>query len=340
MTADGPPTLTDGVVTLRAWRDDDVDAARAGHDEEIAGWFGFPRVVPTREEQQRAVDAWRRDYADGRRRVAFVVEGADGALAGTVEVRDLGQSTGELSWALYAGQRGRGYATRAVRLLVRYAFEDLGLTRLQARVHPENDRSIRLAHRTGMRNEGHSRAAPGSGERDHVLLARLVDDPAPGDRAGFRALLNSFLPRKRIIAQALLRDPDGRVLMCHPTYKDDWDLPGGVVEELESPRSAVGREVTEELGLVLPMGLLVLTDWLPPWGGWDDALSLVFDAGVHEAALLDGIVLQAREIREARFLSVDQIRERSADYTARRVESALLALTADGPGFTESGRAV
>ncbi len=300
MTTDGPPTLTDGVVTLRAL--------------------------------SNASGASRGDSAE----TAFTVE-VDGRPAGTVGVRTVDESTGELSWAVDEAHRGRGYATRAVRLLVRYAFVDLGLTRLQARVPPDNHRAIRLARRTGMRNEGQSRAAPGTGVGDHVLLARLVDDPEPGDRAGFRALLNSFLPRKRVIAQALVRDGDGRVLMCHPTYKDDWDLPGGVVEERESPHTAAGREVLEELALDLPIGVLVLTDWLPPWGGWDDALCLVFDAGVHEASMLDGVVLQAREIREAQFLTVDQIRSRSADYTARRVAAALTALER-GPVFTESGR--
>ena len=47
----------------------------------------------------------------------------------------------------------------------------------------------------------------------------------------------------------LVRDPDGRVLLCQLTYKRDWDLPGGVVEVGESPRLAVRREVEEELGL-------------------------------------------------------------------------------------------
>ena len=38
---DEQPTLTDGTVTLRAWRDDDVAEAVAGHDDEIvvAGHF-------------------------------------------------------------------------------------------------------------------------------------------------------------------------------------------------------------------------------------------------------------------------------------------------------------
>ena len=121
---------------------------------------------------------------------------------------------------------------------------------------------------------------------------------------GFRALLNSFLPRKRAISQMLVRDHDGRVLLCQLTYKSDWDLPGGVVEVGESPQLAVAREVEEELGLTLEAGPLLLTDWLPPWSGWDDALCLVFDGGVHPEAVLDGIVRQEREIRDAEFCTV------------------------------------
>jgi RimJ/RimL family protein N-acetyltransferase/8-oxo-dGTP pyrophosphatase MutT (NUDIX family) len=337
---DGPPTLTDGVVTLRAWEDEDVDAAIAGQDEEIAHWFGFSTAKPTREQQQDAVRQWRRDYTDGRRRVSFVVE-AEGRPAGTVEVRDIGQSTGELSWALYAGHRGHGYATRAIRLLAEYAFSELGLSRLQARVEPDNVRAIRLARRSGFRNEGVLRVARGTGGRaeaeQYVLLARLRDDPPPGDRAGFRALLNSFLPLKRTIAQNLIRDPEGRVLLCHPAYKDDWDLPGGVIERMESPRAAAGREVLEELGLEVTVGPLLLADWLPPWGGWDDALCLVFDGGVYHSSLLDAAVYQATEVREARFCGAEEVRRLAADYTARRVEAALAALAGQGPVYTESG---
>ena len=35
------PTLTDGTITLRPWRDDDVAEAVAGHDDEMALWFGW-----------------------------------------------------------------------------------------------------------------------------------------------------------------------------------------------------------------------------------------------------------------------------------------------------------
>ena len=268
---------------------------------------------------------------------AFAVE-AGGRVVGSVGLRDIGESTGEITYALESSTRGQGYATRAVRLVVEYAFGELGLGRVQARVGTDNVAAVRVARRAGLRNEGVVRVALDVGGDDYALLARLRDDPSPSERGGFRALLNSFLPRKRVIAQALVRDESGRVLMCHPTYKDDWDLPGGVVEVRESPREAAAREVLEELGLRLPLGRLVLADWMPPWGGWDDALCLVFDAGVHPASVLDGVVLQAREIRATAFISTGEVHARAADYTARRVDAALASLEGTGAAFTESGR--
>jgi 8-oxo-dGTP pyrophosphatase MutT (NUDIX family) len=274
-----------------------------------------------------------RPVGDGE---GFMIE-AGGQPVGVVRIRDVGESTGEITYSIDRAYRGQGYATRAVRLLVEYAFGDLGLGRVQARVPPEDPRSVRVARRAGLRNEGVVRVPPGAGEA-YLLLARLRDDPSPTEHGGFRALLNSFLPRKRVIAQALVRDEAGRVLLCHPTYKDDWDLPGGVVEVRESPREAASREVLEELALRLPAGRLVLADWLPPWGGWDDALCLVFDGGVRPASILDDVVLQARELRAAAFCTVDEVHDRAADFTARRVDAALAALDRDGAAFTESGR--
>ena len=337
------PTLSDGVVVLRPWRDADVEAAVAGHDEEMAYWFGWPASGPSVERHREAVKNWRQAYDDGRRVVSFVVE-AEGQVVGSVEVRDLGNRTGGLSWALYAGHRGRGYATRAVRLLSDYAMGALGMERVQAEVDVENEKSLRVATRAGLHREGVKRVTPGMADRPEatamVVLARLATDPPITDGTGFRALLNSFLPRKRAIAQMLVRDRGGRVLMCQLTYKNDWDLPGGVVEVGESPQLAVTREVEEELGLDIKAGPLLLTDWLPPWGGWDDALCLVYDGGEHDPSITDQIVAQVREIRSAEFCTLDEVRARSADFTARRIEAALANLEGPegtGPSYTESG---
>ncbi len=335
----GPqPELTDGVVVLRPWRDEDIDPARLGHDEEIARRFGFEEVVPSRDRQAEAVERWRASYDDNRSTVNFLIE-FEGVPVGNVEVRTKDLRIGELSWVLYSGHRGQGLASRAVALLVNYAIEELGLTRVEAYVNPANERSMRVATRAGLRREGVLRGRETLfGERhDTVLFARLATDPPISDPGGFRELLNSFLPRKRAISQMLVRDTADRVLLCRLTYKNDWDLPGGVVEVHESPMLAVAREVEEELGLVLKAGRLLLTDWLPSWSGWDDALCLVFDGGAHDPSVVDEIVVQPREIRAAEFCTLEEVRERCADFTARRVEAALAHL--DSPGaYTESGR--
>jgi 8-oxo-dGTP pyrophosphatase MutT (NUDIX family) len=196
----------------------------------------------------------------------------------------------------------------------------------------------RIATFSGLMREGVARGVS-EGQEDRIVYARLIDDTPLEDPSGFRSLLNSFLPRKRAIAQMLIRSTDDRVLLCQLTYKRDYDLPGGVVEVTESPQLAVMREVKEELQLDVPAGRLLLTDWLPPWGGWDDAICLVFDGGTHDPAVVEGIVRQEREIRSAGFYTVGEVRERCADFTARRIESALRNLSAaPGPSYTESGR--
>jgi ADP-ribose pyrophosphatase YjhB (NUDIX family) len=212
--------------------------------------------------------------------------------------------------------------------------------RVEALVDPDDEGAQRAATWSGLRREGVMRGVTVDGVAvDRIVYARLATDTPLHEPEGFRALLNSFLPRKRAIGQMLVRDTAGRVLLCNLTYKADWDLPGGVVEVNESPRDAVSREIEEELALQIPAGRLVLTDWLPAWSGWDDALCLVFDGGTHDPALTDTIVREAREIRTAEFCTIEQVHERCADFTARRIVSALANLDAGGgPAYTESGR--
>ena len=331
------PTLTDGVVTLRPFARDDIDAHVAGEDDEARLWFGQPGPS-TYAGMLEVVDRWQREREAGTR-LTFAIQ-HDGITVGTAEARP-DQDVAALSWMLYAGHRGHGYATRAIRLLIGYAFETLGVRRVEAEVDPRNLASQRVATRAGLRREGLRRVEPGMADRDDAtgmaVYARLVSDPPITEPEGFRALLNSFLPRKRAISQLLVRDREGRVLICQLTYKQDWDLPGGVVEVGESPQLAVTREVEEELALQIPAGRLLLTDWLPPWSGWDDALCLVFDGGEHDPGVLDDMVRQEREIRDAAFCTLEEVRERCADFTARRVESAVANLTGGSPAYTESG---
>jgi RimJ/RimL family protein N-acetyltransferase len=85
----------------------------------------------------------------------------------------------ELGFVLDPAHNGHGYATEAVRELLRYSFEDLGVRRVVANCFLDNDTSWRLMERVGMRRELHavSESLHRSGKwLDTVAYALLYDD--------------------------------------------------------------------------------------------------------------------------------------------------------------------
>lgn len=254
----------------------------------------------------------------------------------SAETHEITPGVWRVTWSQQLQETGAGEAAKAIRSSLGVAFRS-GAKRVEAHLDPGDTTAHRIASMCGLQREGVARGIDGG--LDRAVYARLRTDPSIGEPGGFRRMLNAFLPRKRAIGQMLIRDHEGRVLLCELTYKSDHDLPGGVVEVGESPREATTREVAEELGLDIPAGDLILTDWLPPWGGWDDAVCLVFDGGTHDAGIIDQIVKQAREIKNARFVTLAEAEGLCADFTFRRIEAALAGLAGRGSAYTESGRA-
>lgn len=166
-------------------------------------------------------------------------------------------------------------------------------------------------------------------------------NPTPADPDAWHAYLaegNAAQARKRVAVDILLRDSAGRVLLVNPTYKSGWDLPGGMSEENEPPERTVVRELTEELGLdVTPRALLVV-DWVPPHGPWDDQIAFVFDGGIlHTRTALRP---QDEELSEVAFVSLDRADELLKERLRRRLYAALEALDYGRPVYLSDGRPI
>lgn len=146
-------------------------------------------------------------------------------------------------------------------------------------------------------------------------------------RAAFISRLNQRLPTKRLIAQALIRDPDGAVLLCELIYKREWDLPGGVVDRDEAPAATVARELREELGLRLEVGALLAVNWLPRYRQWDDALLMVFEVPATREVIAEA-VLQPTEVAALHWCGPEQIEANAAPYVARHLAKTLDAAAA------------
>jgi RimJ/RimL family protein N-acetyltransferase len=71
--------------------------------------------------------------------------------------------------------RGKGYGTEAMRLILRFAFGELNLHRLQLTVFSYNERAIRLYERMGFQREGVFRECLlRDGQRHNMLLYGLL----------------------------------------------------------------------------------------------------------------------------------------------------------------------
>lgn len=172
------PPLSDGVVSLRAFDDGDAGVAAAWcEDADIVRWSGAP-VDPT----EASALAWAALTEDAHRAggvlALAVVDAVSGAVLGACDLRrpsEADPALGEVGFLLGPDARGRGVATRSMRLLLAYAFERLGMARVQALAHPENPASAQVLERLGFQREGLLRDyRPGErGREDRIVFSML-----------------------------------------------------------------------------------------------------------------------------------------------------------------------
>ncbi|MET7573534.1 NUDIX hydrolase [Streptomyces sp. NPDC005492] len=82
--------------------------------------------------------------------------------------------------------------------------------------------------------------------------------------------------RKKVSVGGISFDGEGRILLVNPSYKDRWDLPGGILEAGEDPVGGLRREIREELGVDCRVGQLRSVDYgASDWEG-AEVLMLTF----------------------------------------------------------------
>jgi RimJ/RimL family protein N-acetyltransferase len=147
-----PPTLTDSVVTLRGHRRADIPAiVRQGQDPEMIRWTRVPVPYAPRDAEDyftAAAAGWARSSG-----YAFAIE-VSGEYAGAVDLRPQGPGAAEVGYALGPWARGRGIMSRALRLVVGWGFDTLGLDVVLWQAQVGNWASRRVAWSVGFRVEG------------------------------------------------------------------------------------------------------------------------------------------------------------------------------------------
>lgn len=147
----------------------------------------------------------------------------------------------------------------------------------------------------------------------------------------------SRMAHPRMAAGALFFDAAGRVLMVEPSYKSYWEIPGGYVEQGESPLQACVREVREELGITPPIGRLLAVDWAPSDAEGDKVL-YIFDGGHLTEEQLANVRLQPEELVSFKFLDLPAVEHTTIPRLARRIVAAAKARTGTTPVYLEHGQ--
>jgi [ribosomal protein S5]-alanine N-acetyltransferase len=182
------PAIVGDTVLLRAPQMADHaewSALRGISREFLTPWEPiWPADDLTRAAFRRRMRRYAEDQRGDLAYPFFIFRRSDGVLVGGLTLANIRRGCAQAaSLGYWMGEpyARQGYMRAAVRTILPFAFGTLRLHRVEAACLPINEASIRLLKHTGFQHEGFARqylCINGVWE-DHMLFARLRDDPPP-----------------------------------------------------------------------------------------------------------------------------------------------------------------
>jgi ribosomal-protein-alanine N-acetyltransferase len=188
LTLEGPRVL------LRAPRSRDWRAwaglRRESRDFLVPWEPSWPHDALTRRAFRRRLRFYNNEWRTGTGAAFFIFQRDDGRLVGGVTLANIRRGvaqTGSLGYWVGAQYARQGFMTEALDLVLTYAFETIGLHRVEAACLPDNAASQALLRKLGFSREGYARQylRINGSWRDHVLYGLLRADHRA--RRGVRA---------------------------------------------------------------------------------------------------------------------------------------------------------
>lgn len=143
----------------------------------------WPADDLTRAAFRQRIRRCHREFFRGSGYGFFIFRLTDDALLGGITLGNVRYGVvraASLGYWMSSRHAGQGYMTEAVDAVVRFAFSELGLHRIEAASMPVNARSIHILEKAGFEREGLARSylRIDGAWRDHLLFARIVDGGA------------------------------------------------------------------------------------------------------------------------------------------------------------------
>jgi RimJ/RimL family protein N-acetyltransferase/nitrite reductase/ring-hydroxylating ferredoxin subunit len=175
------PPLSDGVVALRPFRAEDAPAITAAcRDPETQRWVPIIPAPYEEADARRFILLTLQAWHDGSGCEFAIVDAATDRYLGSIGLH-LGPNVRRhaIGYQVSPEVRGHGYATRAVRLVTRWGFEQLGIERLALWFLAGNTASQAVAEKAGFRYEGLARNW--ESDRDELPVDAVMYSMTPED---------------------------------------------------------------------------------------------------------------------------------------------------------------
>jgi len=166
------------LVYLRPFEKRDLESLfNAIHDDEIRYMTGT-RNTSTMEQLNKYFE--RMDNDDTRRDFAICLCDSE-EIAGDLTIMDIDSFNHKAGFRIALHDRNhmnKGYGTEAVKLALRYVFEELKLNRLQLEVYSHNSRGIKSYEKAGFKQEGVIRQSLYYNDQysDEIIMGMLKED--------------------------------------------------------------------------------------------------------------------------------------------------------------------
>lgn len=174
-------------VRLRAVEPEDWQAFHAWDLDDASSRDAYEVPFP---QSAAASRKWAEEQATadpGNDRFRWVIEDQEGEAVGTINTHTCDRRHGTFSYGIFvaAPYRGQGHAEAAIRLVLRYFFQELGYQKVNAHVYAFNHASAALHERLGFALEGRLRRNLFTEGRHHDVLAYglLAEEFAAGHSA-------------------------------------------------------------------------------------------------------------------------------------------------------------
>lgn len=156
-----PSSWTGKLIRLRSPEPDDAKAFYASNLDTEAQRMGYEVMFPRSLERTRQ---WATDEAlsDGAGRFTYrwAIESREGGnLVGSINTHEGDARNGNFGYGIgiFREQRGKGYASDAIILVLRYYFQELRFNKANATVFGFNEPSLALHRKLGFVEEGRIR---------------------------------------------------------------------------------------------------------------------------------------------------------------------------------------